>query len=498
MEVIYKMKEIIRDYISISVEDNVKYIKSLLVDNSDYVFREFDAGKWRAAVIYIDGMSDKVLLNDYVMESLMKFSEIHEVKEVSEIADRVLTLTDFRKVNTMKDAVNASLAGEALLILEGLDYIYVVASRSWPARGVGEPSSETVIRGARDGFTDTIRFNTALVRRRIRDTRLRIKATQVGTRSKTDVAIIYIDDIAEQSLVKDVEGRINDIDIDAILDSSYIEQLIEENQHSLFPQVQSTERPDVVSAALYEGRVAILVDNSPFALIVPATLPCFFQSPDDYYQKWMHASSIRLLRTLALLLALIVPAFYVAVSTFQTSIIPAKLAYSIAASRAGVPFPAFIEALIMEISVALLVEAIIRLPKPISSTIGIVGGLVVGQAAVSAGIVSPIMMMVLGLTSMTTFLTPNYAIVLSFRLIRIILIVMAAQLGIFGIVIGMILLLVHLVRLESFGTPYLEPFVNTHKSDFKDMFLRYPFQFFKDRPKFLKPNDKIRQKISEE
>ena len=492
------MKEIIRDAISTSVEENVTYIKSLLVDNSDYVFRQFDAGQWKAAIIYIDGMSDKVLLNDYVMESLMRFSEMDEVNYVSEIADKVLTLTDFRKVDKMKDAVNASLAGEALLILEGLDYIYVVASRAWPARGVGEPSSETVIRGARDGFTDTIRFNTALVRRRIRDTRLRIKATQVGARSKTDVAIIYIDDIAKKDLVQDVENRINKIDIDAILDSAYIEQLIEDNKYSPFPQIQSTERPDVVSAALYEGRVAILVDNSPFALIVPATLPCFFQSPDDYYQKWMHASGIRILRTLALIMALVIPALYVAVSTFHTSIIPAKLAYSIAASRAGVPFPAFIEALIMEISVALLVEAVIRLPKPIASTIGIVGGLVVGQAAVSAGIVSPIMMIVLGLTSMTTFLTPNYSVVLALRMARIILILMASGLGIFGIVIGMLLLLIHLIRLESFGTPYLAPFVNTHKSDLKDMFLRYPFQFFKDRPKYLRPNDKIRQKVSEE
>lgn len=498
MEVKYKMKEIIRDAISTSVEENVTYIKSLLVDNSDYVFRQFDAGQWKAAIIYIDGMSDKVLLNDYVMESLMRFSEMDEVNYVSEIADKVLTLTDFRKVDKMKDAVNASLAGEALLILEGLDYIYVVASRAWPARGVGEPSSETVIRGARDGFTDTIRFNTALVRRRIRDTRLRIKATQVGARSKTDVAIIYIDDIAKKDLVQDVENRINKIDIDAILDSAYIEQLIEDNKYSPFPQIQSTERPDVVSAALYEGRVAILVDNSPFALIVPATLPCFFQSPDDYYQKWMHASGIRILRTLALIMALVIPALYVAVSTFHTSIIPAKLAYSIAASRAGVPFPAFIEALIMEISVALLVEAVIRLPKPIASTIGIVGGLVVGQAAVSAGIVSPIMMIVLGLTSMTTFLTPNYSVVLALRMARIILILMASGLGIFGIVIGMLLLLIHLIRLESFGTPYLAPFVNTHKSDLKDMFLRYPFQFFKDRPKYLRPNDKIRQKVSEE
>lgn len=492
------MKEIIRDIISTSVEENMTYIKSLLVDNSDYVFRQFDAGEWKAAVIYIDGMSDKTLLNDYVMESLMKFSEMDEIGEVSEIANKVLTLTDFRKVDKMKDAVNASLAGEALLILEGLDYIYVIASRSWPSRGVGEASSETVIRGSRDGFTDTIRFNTALVRRRIRDTRLRIKATQVGIRSKTDVAMLYIDDIAKKDLVQDVESRISKIDIDAILDSSYIEQLIEDNKYSPFPQIQSTERPDVVSAALYEGRVAILVDNSPFALIVPATLPCFFQSPDDYYQKWIHASSIRILRTIALILALIIPAFYVAVSTFQTSIIPAKLAYSIAASRAGVPFPAFIEALIMEVSVALLVEAVIRLPKPIASTIGIVGGLVVGQAAVSAGIVSPIMMMVLGLTSMTTFLTPNYAIVLSFRLIRIILILMAAGLGVFGIVIGMLILLVHLIRLESFGTAYLEPFVNTHGSDFKDMILRYPLQFFKNRPKFLRPNDKVRQNVSEE
>lgn len=486
------MKEEIKDEISWNIEKDVKYIKELLKDNSDVVIRQFVIQKFNAVIIYIDGMSDKFLINDYVMESLMK--EEDPIRDVNSIKDRILTVSDMREVKKFSEGINAMLSGETLMLIDGLGAAYVIATRSWPARGVGEPSGETVVRGAREGFTETVRFNTALIRRRIRDTRLRMVAKTIGVRSKSDVVITYIDDIVNKDVLEELTSRINSIKIDAILDSGYISQLIEDNEMSPFPQIQSTERPDVVAAALYEGRIAILVDNSPFALIVPTTLPNLFQSPDDYYQRWLNGTFIRFVRIIALIASIIMPAFYIAVTSFHTSIIPLRLAYSIAASREGVPFPAFIEVIIMEVSLSLLIEAIVRLPRPMGATIGIVGGLIIGQAAVSAGIVSPIMIIIIGATAITEFIVPNYEVAIGLRLIRFLIILSAAVVGLYGIMLCSILILTHLIRLKSFGIPYLAPVVNTDSSDLKDLFIRMPFKYFKKRPTYMGTSDKIRQK----
>ncbi|AWI07628.1 spore germination protein [Clostridium drakei] len=486
------MKEQIRDEIVKKVSDNISYIKDLLEGSSDIVYREFYIGEFKSALVYVDGMGDKLLLDDYVLETLMIRGS--RITKVEEIKNRILTVSDLRDVKKLSEGVNAVLSGDTLMFIEGLETCYIIATRAWPTRGVSEPSGETAIRGGRDGFTEIVRFNTALVRRRIRDTRLKISPKSIGTRSKTDVVIMYIDDIVNKGALEELLSRINKINIDAVLDSGYIEQLIEDSTFSVFPQIQSTERPDVVAAALYEGRIAILVDNSPFALIVPTTLPNLFQAPDDYYQRWINGSVVRLIRFFSIIISLILPPLYVAVTSFHTSIIPTKLAYFIAASREGVPFPAFVEALIMEVSLAFLLEAIARLPKPIGATIGIVGGLIIGQAAVTAGIVSPIMIIIVSVTAITSFTTPNYQITSAFRILRFLLIIASSILGLYGIMIGLICILVHLVRLRSFGVPYLAPLVNPRMSDFKDMYIRFPLKCFKKRPEYMNTEDKVRQK----
>ena len=485
------LKEIIRDLITPKVEENIAYLKELLKDDSDIVYRQFNISNWKAAVVYIDGMADKILIDNFVLESLMLKSE--RVENVMQIKDNLLTVSDMRELMKLSEAVNAMLSGDTMMFIEGIPSAFVIATRFWPARGVSEPSGETVIRGGRDGFTETIRFNTALIRRRIRDTRFKIKPKTLGIRSKSDIAIMYIEDIVNKDVLQKVMDRIDKINIDAVLDSGYVEQLIEDNKWSPFPQLQSTERPDVVSAALYEGRVAILVDNSPFAIIVPATLPSLFQTPDDYYQRWMNSSVLRIIRLFAIFIGLVMPALYVAVTSFHTSIIPTRLAYSIAASREGVPFPAFVETLIMEFALAFLIEAVVRLPKAIGSTIGIVGGLIIGQSAVSAGIVSPIMIIIVSITAISSFITPNYEVSSALRLARFFLIILATIIGLYGIALGLIILLIHLVKLKSFGVPYLSPLVHPHKKDFKDVFIRAPLDTFKDRPEYMEPQDKIRQ-----
>lgn len=492
MEGVISLKEIIKESISRRVKEDVKYMKELLKDNSDIVFREFRIHELNAAIVFIDGLADKSFISDYIMESVMHEESVKY--HVDEIKERILAVADMKEVDTLKDGINAVLSGETLLLIDGLRVGYVIATRAWPARGVSEPSGETVIRGAREGFTETMRFNTALVRRRVRDTRLRVVPKSLGTRSKTDVVVMYIEDIVNKSIVDELNKRVDNIEIDAVLDSGYVEQLIEDNPFSLFPQIQSTERPDVVAAALYEGRVAMLVDNSPFAIIAPATLPTLFQSPDDYYQRWINASLMRILRTIAVVLSLILPALYVAITSYHTAIIPSRLAYSIAASREGVPFPSVVETLIMEFSFALLLEAILRLPRPIGSTIGIVGGLIIGQAAVSAGIVSPLMIIITSLTAITEFITPNYEVSIALRCTRFLLIIASSVLGLYGIMLGLILLLTHLLRLKSFGIPYLAPAVSPDANDLKDMFIKLPLRYFKKRPNYMKTVDKIRQK----
>ena len=486
------LNEIINDDIYKNTRDNLSYIKELLSNNSDVVFREFYIGKYFCAIIYIDGMGDKILLDDYVLQTVMLRGKL--VKDINEIKDKLLTVSDIKEINKMTLGINSILSGDTLMFVEGLQGAFVIATRLWPVRGVSEPSGETVVRGGRDGFTETIRFNTALVRRRIRDTRLKVVSKTLGIRSKTDVVYMYIDDIVNKDILEEVTKRIDKINIDAVLDSGYVEQLIEDNRMSPFPQTQNTERPDVVAAALYEGRIAILVDNSPFALIIPATLPNLFQSPDDYYQRWIVSSVVRMIRLLSILISLVLSPLYVAVTSYNTSIIPTKLAYFIAGSREGVPFPAFIEAIIMEISMAFLLESIVRLPKPIGATIGIVGGLIIGQAAVSAGVVSPIMIIIVSVTAITSFTTPNYEITSAFRLVRFLLVVLSSVLGLYGIMIGLIVLLVHLSKLKSFGVPYLAPLSNPKLSDFKDVLIRAPLNMFKKRPEYINTGDKIRQR----
>lgn len=487
-----------------SIEENISKIKDTFKDSNDVVFREFNIGGpdgKKMFLCYIDGMADRLLLDDFVLMPLMLISR--EVKpDIEDIRDRLvdsaknsaMAVTDFKEVEKIEDAFTAILSGETALFIDGYNRAIIIATRAWPARLPTEPTAETVIRGPRDGLVETIRFNTALVRRRIRDTKLKVKQIQVGRRSKTDIALMYIDDITDKRVLQEVEKKIRNIDIDAIIDSGYIQQFIEDRQFSPFPQVQTTERPDVVAGAIYEGRIGILVDNSPFALIVPVTLNAFLQSSEDYYSRSSITTFVRYLRLLSGLLSIIAPGLYIGFISFNPGIIPAKLLLSIAATREGVPFPAFIEAFVMELTIEFLREAGVRLPRPIGSTIGIVGGLVIGQAAVQAGIVSPIMVIIVAVTAISSFAIPNYEVAAGFRLIRFVLMILAAIYGLYGFMLGFIGTLVHLVNLKSFGTPFMTPLAPLEISDIKDsVFLRLSWKFMKKRPEHLDPNDKRRQ-----
>ncbi|KRQ87776.1 Spore germination protein B1 [Caloramator mitchellensis] len=489
--------------ISKSLEENVALIKTMLKDCNDIVFREFEVGGDNGVkmfLFYVDGMADKLLLDEFVLIPLMiKSREVlpdfnavkHKLFEVSK--DNAMTVTDFKEVEIIEELVLNVLSGETGLLIDYTDRALVIATKAWPARSVAEPSAETIIRGPRDGFTETMRVNTALVRRRIRDPRFKIVQKKLGERSQTDIAIMYIEDIVDKRVLDELNKKLGKISIDTIMDSGYLEQLLEDKVFSIFPQAQTTERPDVVAAAVYEGRVGILVDNSPFALIVPVTINAFLQSAEDYYSRSIIATFVRFIRVLAGGLSILSPALYIAITSFHPQIIPSKLALSIAATREGVPFPAFIEAIIMEITFELLREAGIRLPRPIGSTIGIVGGLVIGQAAVSAGIVSPIMVIVVAITAIASFSITNYELATALRLLRFIFMIGASIYGLYGISLCYIGTLIYLVNLKSFGTPYLAPLAPLYLEDMVDSALKFPIKYIKKRPRMYDPQDIIRQ-----
>ncbi|WP_427337802.1 spore germination protein [Caloranaerobacter sp. DY30410] len=490
--------------ISKDIDINLKKIKEILKDCDDIVYREFTVGErqnFKFAIVYVDGLTDKMLVSDYVLESLMHQARglepnpnsvknnLYELVKKGNIA-----ITELKEVETLNEAIDNVLAGETILLINRYQKIIIVSSRGWPIRGLAEPETETVIRGPRDGFVETLKVNTTLVRRRIRDPRLKIKNMQIGRRSKTDIAVLYVEDVTNKDLVEEVIKRLKTIRVDVVLESGVIEQFIEDNWISPFPQVENTERPDAVAAALYEGRVAILIDNTPFALIVPVTIGTLLQSSEDYYERWIITSLVRLLRYIAALMALLLPSIYIAVTAYHPGMLPTQLALYLAATREGVPFPAIIEAFIMEVTIELLREAGMRLSGPIGTTIGIVGGLVIGQAAVEAGIVSPMMVIIVALTTIASFAIPNYNIATGFRFVRFGIMIFSAILGLYGIMLALLILGSHLVRLESFGVPYMSPYVSFSEtySDLKDSMVKLPIQIMKRRPKFTNVYDKDR------
>ncbi len=313
---------------------------------------------------------------------------------------------------------------------------------------------------------------------------------EIGLHTKTVTYIAYVDGLANPATVAEIKRRVQKIEIDGVLESGYIEDYIKDDYHTPFVLLDRTERPDKVCAALLDGKAAVLVDNTPFALIAPAVFPEFMQSPEDYYEG---AEYIRPFRWLALIMTLTLPSFYVALTTFNQEMIPSTLAMSIAAGREGVPFPAVVEALIMEVTFDLLREGGLRMPQPLGAVMGIVGAVVIGQAAVAAGIVSPFIVIIVAGTAITSFLIPNYSSSIAIRLLRYPMLFLAGSLGLVGIFLGLMFLLLHLASLRSFGVPYLYPLAPAVYGEWQDTFIRVPWWKMVWRPRLFRSPDARRQ-----
>lgn len=469
--------------ISLELEDNTAFLERMFSDSSDFVLRKFQLkNSVHAIAIFVDGLISTNEVNE-ALKTLMVLEDGSD--QIGVIEEALLPVSQISRVKDYKGLLQAVLSGDTGIIVEGNREALTLGIRGADTRSVNEPEGEAVVRGPREGFIENIRTNTSMVRRKLRTPRLKMKSLVVGRKSNTNIVVAFLDGVANSELVDEVTHRISRIEIDAVLESGYVESLIQDNEYSPFPQVMYTERPDTVAAALLEGRVAIFVDGSPMVLLVPTTFWMMLQASEDYYERFQMATVVRWLRYLFLLISLMTPALYVAVTTFHQHMLPTTLLLSIAAAREAIPFPAIVEALIMEIAFEALREAGVRLPKTVGQAVSILGALVVGQAAVEAGIVSAPMVIVVSITGIASFTVPHFNAAITIRLLRFPLMIIASLLGIYGILIGLLVIVGHMASLRSFGIPYLSPVAPMSVGDLKDVLIRAPWTELENRPSFL-------------
>lgn len=484
------MSYVQRNKLSNNLQKNIQVLRKTYKDCSDVVFRKIRIGKSSIAyIVYIDGLTNVEELDDSVISPLMHASKWN--------SDTLLTdsisVSNAKTITTYDDCDSHILIGDPVILIENNEQAFAVFLRKTTDRAIEEPLAEEVVRGPREGFIENISVNVSLLRKRIKTSQLKTVEMEIGTQTKTKVVITYIQGVAKPSLVKEVKNRLDKINIDGVLDSHTMEELVEDNPYSPFPQLLPTERPDTVSGQLLEGRVAILVDGTPISLIAPAALASMMQSSEDYYVGYMIATATRWLRYIFLFLSLLLPSLYVAITTYHQEMIPTVLLLKIMSSREEVPFPVFTEVLIMEVTFEALREAGLRLPKQVGSAVSIVGALVIGESAVSAGIVSAPIVIVVALTGIASFTIPKYSIAEMTRILRFPFIIIASMIGVLGIMFMFILVIIHLSSLRSFGEPYLNPFAPFKKGDLKDTVIRAPWWKLDKRPEGSTPENIIRQ-----
>ncbi|MGE5529539.1 MAG: spore germination protein [Patescibacteria group bacterium] len=461
-----------------------------LQDCPDLVQRRFKLVSGEEACLYhFDGLINQDLLQRDLLPLLLS-------AKGKELADpgAAFPVATIKPVSQLEDGLQDLVSGFALLAVEGWPHALAFELKGWEKRSVEEPLTERNVRAPHEGFIENLRINTALLRKRLRTPRLKFKELTLGQRSRTTVAIAYLEGVARPELLLRLEKRLREIDFDAIQASGYIEQLTKENVFSPFPQYQATERPDRAAANLLEGRILVFTDGTPVVLTVPVNFFQYFQAFDDYSTNWIVASFLRFSRILAIFMAIFLPSFYIAILTFHYEAVPWSLLTSVVQARSKVPFPPVVEAVIMEFIIELIREASIRLPSYIGPVIGIVGGLVIGQAVVAAGIVSNVMIIVVGVTAVASFVVPAYEMGLALRLIRFPVIILSSIFGIVGLLAGGAFLLAHLLSLESLGQPYFAPLAPLQLKNLKDTFIRAPHQVQGPRPQTARPVDPYRGK----
>lgn len=473
-----------------SLPENINYIENKLCHSDDIKKLDLPFQNGKGTILYIESLADPNLIHQLALEPLLTRSDLS--------LDKAFSTLNMKKETNLNYGVQLLLQGKSLYFHEHVDSFCIFETALSLKRDITEPDNEGVVRGPHNGFVEDLATNLASIRKLIKSPNVVIKYFTLGEEMHTKVAIAYMQNIANDDLVTEVKRRLEKIKTDALMPPGYIQEFIEDTSFSPFPQQLNTERPDRVAANLMEGRVAILSDGDPTALIVPVTLFAFYQSPDDYNNRWIVGSFVRMIRLVSFLIAFLLPAIYIATVAFHPDVLPLELVYTIKASLEKVPLPPIFEALLMELIFELLREAGIRLPSRVGQTIGIVGGLVIGDAIVKAGLVSYTMIIVVALTAISSFLVPSNDMSSAVRILRFPLMLLAALFGYVGISFGLIITFVHLCQLHSFHIPYLSPVAPMRIKDMKDSFVRLPIWSFWERPHDPKPKKMQRQHVTRE
>ncbi|MNM70935.1 Spore germination protein B1 [compost metagenome] len=424
-----------------TLQKNLEGLRELLGNSSDVVFRQLlPSGHTQVAIVYIEGLIDSQRLQQDVIRPILEASS-DEKATPSRLKDTVLNVGSLSSVTTYEDTCDGLLSGQALILIDGYAEGVLVSVPGLEERAIAESKAHPIIRGPQDSFTEAIRTNTSLVRHRVKDARVRVHSIQAGGKTKTDLALMYMHGLADQQLVSELIDRLSNLRVDRVLEGEYIEETLnKDNKLTIFPMMYNTDRPDTIAAGVLEGRIALFIDGTPFVLLAPTLFVDFLQSAEDNYQSYL---------------------------------IPTVLLLNLMAQREGVPFPAFLEALIMEVVFEILREAGLRMPRTIGQAVSIVGSIVIGQAAVEAGIVSTVMVVVVAITAISSFAIPSYSMSIPIRMLRFGFMAIASTLGIYGLTVAFIMLVVHLSGLHSFGIPYLSPFAPFKARKQADAILRF-------------------------
>lgn len=477
--------------LSTSLDDMMALFREKFKHDGTLRIRVFDnehKDSLRFGIVYVDGMIDRQMIQEGVIRPLMAYDfagvEYENMAELMEnIRMQVINISDVIVTTDLDEIISAIIAGKTLLLLDGYAGALNIGAQGWETRAISEPVTEKSVKGPREGFTESLMVNLSIIRRRVQDPDLKFVFKTLGTRSQTQLCICYIEGLTSPDILKELQNRLEKIDIDAILDTAYVSELIRDEPYSPFEVTGSTERPDAVVSKMMEGRIALLVEGSPFAMTVPYVFIENFQASSDYYINYFFGSFNRMLRILGAFLSISIPALYVALVTFSQEMIPTMLLLSITTARVAVPFPTIVEALFMLTIFEILREAGERIPTYIGQAISIVGALVLGQAAVEARIVSAPMIIVVGLTGIMTLLNPRLTGPLI--IVRTLLLLASAFLGIYGYFIGMLGLIVHLMSLRSFGVPYMLGIGSIRPQDIKDTAIRAPWWHMYLRPALI-------------
>ncbi len=476
-------------------------IQSFFCQTADLVMEPMKIAETDGLLFYLSTAIDNSQLQQTLMSKQTyqpnSSFNLKSKEGIREFCEQMFSGSGFKFVHTLEEVSSEILNGSLAIAFKTFPSYITISMPNSNMRQVAEPTSQTVIRGPKDSFVELASINITLVRRRIRNPNLRFEEFVIGNETQTKVFLGYMNSIANEAIVEEVRQRLNNINVSAIFESGNIEELIIDKAFTVFPLAFNTERPDTVAGQLMEGKICIIVDGTPFALLVPAVFTDFFISSEDYYHHYSISSFLRLLRYVSFMIVLIVPSAYVGILTYHQELVPTHLLINIMAQREGVPFPAVIEVLIMELTFEILREAGIRMPRAVGQTVSIVGALVIGQAAAEAGIISNIMVIIVAITATANFVAPVYSLSAATRILRLILIPIAGFLGLYGVLLGLVVMVAHLASLRSFGVPYLAPIAPFNIDDQKDVFIRFPFWGMTGRPSYLRTAQSSKQKNTE-